>query len=277
MPVWPRRLCTLAWRTRPHPRRRRGQPPLSTRWHSNAPRGRHEVPTGLDARLSCRIDVVAFVDDDAGIGGGHAAGLGVFGKAWTERSSWASRRGLADGDPSENAALAVERRLTRVAFRAVAGAYVVVDAKDVTQAPSTYLASVRVSTCQIHYHARQADVVALPKRRYGGPVPTGGRYGRRAPPPSRRDRGRQMSASSPKDKAPPSGDSVAAGLSTTNALAREKRGIVEEDGEDEAELGHCDAPCHERLELLLSYGYLALASTRHAQSAVPAGGAATRT
>ena len=43
-----------------------------------------------------------------------------------------------------------------------------------------------------------------------------------------------MSASSPKDKAPPSGDAVAAGLSTTIALAREKRGIVEEDGEDEA-------------------------------------------
>ena len=42
-----------------------------------------------------------------------------------------------------------------------------------------------------------------------------------------------MSASSPKDKAPPSGDAVAAGLSTTIALAREKRGIVEEDGESD--------------------------------------------
>ena len=83
-----------------------------------------------------------------------------------------------------------------------------------------------------------------------------------------------MSASSPKDKAPPSGDAVAAGLSTTIALAREKRGIVEEDGEDEAVARTLRCALSRASRVASQLRLLsALASTRHAQQLlVPAGG-----
>jgi len=239
---------------------------------------------GLDARrLSCRIDVVAFAGDDAGVGdGAMPAGLeGFLRRALCERSSWAKPdEARADGDPSENAALAVERRLTRIAFRAVAGAYVVVDARDVTQAPTTYLASVRVATCQIHYHARQADVIALPKRRYGGPVPTGAGHRSRGPGDrgskgsSHQNRGRQINIQKDKAPPPPSGDAVAAGLATTIALVREKRGMVGEDADDAAVARtlRCALSRASRVasQLRLLSG---LAATRHAHELlIPAGG-----
>ena len=83
-----------------------------------------------------------------------------------------------------------------------------------------------------------------------------------------------MSASSPKDKAPPSGDAVAAGLSTTIALAREKRGIVDEDGEDEAVARTLRCALSRASRVASQLRLLsALASTRHAHELlVPAGG-----
>ncbi|KAH8076465.1 hypothetical protein JL721_468 [Aureococcus anophagefferens] len=119
--------------------------------------------------VECKIDIVAYGGDDAGVAGKRMPPNleTFFAAALCERWAADDAKPAPSRGATNEAFARVERSLKRIAFRRAGDAYVAVDARDERRPPEGYFASVRVDECQIHYSARQADVVAVPQRRYG--------------------------------------------------------------------------------------------------------------
>ncbi|KAH8095863.1 hypothetical protein JL720_3197 [Aureococcus anophagefferens] len=189
--------CKLA-----RPREPSRRPRWASRRRCGASARRGKAPTRRRRRaargegVECKIDIVAYGGDDAGVAGKRMPPNleTFFAAALCERWAADDAKPAPSRGATNEAFARVERSLKRIAFRRAGDAYVAVDARDEKRPPEGYFASVRVDECQIHYSARQADVVAVPQRRYGRAAYARGGAGTYAMGPDDAGAGRRRAA-----------------------------------------------------------------------------------